>query len=62
MPKRNLTLSERSKIGKTVAAVESAQKPGRIVRVLVEPRTNEAGQPQVAVTSAPIKRAPRKPS
>jgi len=62
MAKRNLSLSERRRIGRLVAAVESAERPGRIVRVLVGPRTNEVGQPRIAVTSAPIKRAPRKPN
>jgi len=62
MAKRKLSPHERREIGRAAAAGASAARPHRIVRVLVSPRTNEAGQPQIAVTSAPSNGPPRKPN
>jgi len=63
MAKRKLSPHERREIGRAAAAGASAARPPhRIVRVLVSPRTNEAGQPQIAVTSAPSNGPPRKPN
>ena len=55
MAKRKLSPSEREKIGGTAAARASIESTDRIVRVLVAPFTNEAGEPQVVATSAPTK-------
>lgn len=55
MAKRKLSPDERRGAAAAAAVKESVEKPGRIVRVLVAPHTSEAGEPQVAVTSAPSK-------
>jgi hypothetical protein len=51
MAKRKLAPGERGEIGGVAAVRTSVERPGRIVRVLVAPHTNEAGEPQVAMTS-----------
>ena len=50
-------------IAAAAAVKESIESPGRIVRVLVAPHTSEAGELQVAVTSAQARRPilPSKP-
>ena len=62
MAKRKLSPDERRGIA-AAAAVKESKSPGRIVRVLVAPHTSEAGEPQVAVTSAQATRPilPSKP-
>jgi len=61
MASRELSAHERREIGRAAAAGASAARPNRIVSVFVSPRTNEAGQPQIAVTSAPKNGPPRQP-
>jgi hypothetical protein len=62
MAKRTLAPDERRMIGWLAAVMASYDSPDRIIRVFVRSRTSEDGKPQVAVTSAPRKPAPRMPN
>jgi hypothetical protein len=57
MARRKLSPDERRKIGQAAAA-KASHTSGRIVRVLVAPQTDMAGNPVVAQTSAPNKTPP----
>ena len=58
MAKRGLSPNERRDIGRAAAAKASAERPDRIVRAVVGPRTNHAGEPEVAMTSTLSKKQP----